>query len=256
MIDTIIEVNKYYHLEFQGLWESFTNDYYIAGASTPDTLTLIDPKISIYKTYFEDLGLGNNDYERYISPSTNVLIVNKVTSKNPISKDEELVYIPITLLNLPKCYTYLDAFKLNITIHSGVKHFDKLVDRKNFIKKTLVDIKDTVNKMDDYIGESISVDCEETDTITTRAILDDIESTRKYLKENVNKSRIQKQLILEASERNLYESTARMNEEKERYTAIANELLTKINNINAIKESNEYESAALNGVKTIMIRME
>ena len=251
-----VEVGKYYHFEFQGAWADLTGDYYITGYTAPDIITLIDATINLFKIYFEDYGMGNDKYEAYIDSSTKIIIANKVTSKNPIERNEDdFVYLPASLINFSKSYLYLDAVKLNLTVHSGVKHFDSLTDKNKFIKKTLVDIKDSFDKMDDYSGEMISVDYEEIETITTQEEIDDILSSRERAVNNRLKAKMQTQLTREASERNLYERLAETKTEKENYIGLANNLATKINEVEALRITNTNEAETLNGVKNNMIKM-
>lgn len=251
-----VEVGKYYHFEFQGAWSDFTGDYCVTGYTAPDTIALIDATVNLLKTYFEDYGMGNDKYETYINSSTKIIIANKVTSKNPIEKDEsDFVYLPASLINFAKSSVYLDAVKLNITVHSGVKHFDNLTDKKDFIKKTLVNIKDSFDKMDDYSGEMISVDYEEVETITTQEEIDKILSSRERAVNNRLKAKMQTQLTREASERNLYEKLAETKVEKEKYMELSNSLATKINEVESLRVTNTNEADTLNGVKNNMIKM-
>lgn len=251
-----IEVGKYYHFEFQGAWSDFTGDYCVTGYTALDTITLIDATVNLFKIYFEDYGMGNDKYETYINSSTKIIIANKVTSKNPIKKDEsDFVYLPASLINFSKSHLYLDAVKLNLTVHSGVKYFENVTDKNKFIKKTLVDFKDTVDKMDDYSGEMISVDYEEIETITTQSEIDKIMATRERAVNNRLKAKMQTQLTREASERNLYERLDETKVEKEKYMELSSNLASKINEVESLRITNEYEAKTLNGVKDNMIKM-
>ena len=256
MTSAEIEVGKYYHFEFQGTWSEFSGDYTVTGYTTPDTISLIDATVSLFKIYFENLGMDRDKYNAYINSSSKVIIANKVTSKNPISVDEnEFVYLPVPIINFQKSYLYLNAVKLNLTVHSGIKYFEKETERSEFIKKTLIDIKDTIDKMDDYSGEMISVDCEEIDTITTQSDIDRITSARKLLVNNRLISKMQQQIVLEASERNMYERLEETKVEKEHYETLSTNLSSKINEVEALRVTNTAEAETLNKVKENMIKM-
>jgi hypothetical protein len=66
---------------------------------------------------------------------------------------------------------------------------------------------------------------------------------------------MQTQLTREASERNLYERLAETKTEKENYIGLANNLATKINEVEALRITNTNEAETLNGVKNNMIKM-
>lgn len=256
MNSSSVEVGKHYHIVFNGVWNTdFTGDYVVIGYAAPDTVTLIDKSTSIFKIYFNDLGLTREKYDLYIKSSSIVYIANKITSKSPIEvNDKEQVYLPAPLIDFAKSYEFLQGTKFDFTIHTGSKYFENILDKQAFESKTKSDVKDAIERMDDYSGENISVEISDSEVLTTKEEQDVISEARTRAMNNRNASRQQYQTNIEAAERNLFEMMNETKIEKDKYTTLATTLKNKINEVEALRVSNLSESTILNNVKKIMIQ--
>lgn len=251
-----VELNKSYNIKFLGSWSQFDGDYTFIGYSDPATVKILEPTADIFKTFFEDLGLDQSSYDMYVKPTTLVYIAYKLTSRDPVETDEETkFYIPSSLIDFSSSYGFVVGNRLSISVTSGVKVFNSSVDLDKFLTKTTNEIKSTIEKLDDYAGETISVSMRTSEALTTQSEVDLITKTREANVINKNKARQQYQLNIEASERNLYEKLQETQKSKERYDRLAIELSNKINQTEAMRVSNETEANTLNSVKNIMISM-
>lgn len=255
---SLIKVNYNYKFYFNEPWTELDGDYHVAGYASLDTLSQLDPSYNMYNTLFAQFGKTLDDFAIYVNKSTIIYVLLPIHAKDPVEIEEDMkeaIYVPSSIVNTGRTFKYEDGERVEFNFVSGPRLFTSTVERNSYVNKTKIKVKETIEKMEEFKGDDLSISVDFHDVLTTKEILSVQEQKKEVYSKNKDLAVFQKKINDEAAERSLYERIKEAQESKSYYEQVAKELNEKIMQAQTIQIENSNESVKLNSIKSNMIAM-
>jgi hypothetical protein len=248
-----LTVSSYYHITLEKAWNADTYDVQIVGSGSRSTISELDASVDIKKTFFTDYNIGVTKYLLLITDSTIIYIVKPIKSYDPTEVDDDTkYYIPASIIDYTNSYQYIEAKKYNFEVKTDVRKLDSVLDEDTFIDSSESSIRKAVLNISDFAADTVSVDYDSTDVLTTQSVLDVMTANRDKLvtyRENADK---QYRDNLEAKELNLYTKTQQVITAETEYETAKTSIISQVASVNSMQAANQEENEVLLKVKTIM----
>ena len=251
-----LKVQSYYHIKLANPWLDKEYNVRITGIANINTLTELDPTANIKKEFFNNYNIPISKYLLLITNSTLIYVCQSIKEYDPVVIDEDnKVFIPETLIDYSETFEYIEAKRYDFDVSTGVKSFNSILDENDFLESATELIRKSVNNIDHFVADSLSVRVHTTDVLTTQDKLDDIETERSRIVDNKNMALKQNKDNIEAKERNLYRKTKEAERSYKKYEDAREQIVSQMNSINALQALNEQENFNLTKIKNNMIEI-
>jgi hypothetical protein len=252
-----LEINKPYHVELQYQWGK-KYDVFVCGMISQTSLQEISPNTDLKKEYFDDYSISISNYLRLMPPSVIIYICRPITSHEPYEIDEEddsRIFIPESLINFVKTYSYLIAKKYTFEVTTGIKEYKNILVENAFFNDIRVRIGESFRNIDDFMADTISTDIKSIDVLVTRNYLDKMKKEQEYLINRYRNALREGQKDYENRQRSLYEQLVRSKMSEENYEKEKNRFIKLSNESENRKLENDHINNVLMRVKSVMVEM-
>ena len=153
---TVLEKDKYYKINFIN---KFVNKgpytVRIVGSTNKNNIHTFNESFELRDTFFDEVGFGT--YLSFVDEYTEILICKVVKSYEPIELDDELIFIPQSIINYDTTVEFLIARRYNLKLESFIRKFDDNAEELEFNKNLESIINKAINTTNELPNDVLHV---------------------------------------------------------------------------------------------------
>lgn len=173
-----IELSKVYGLKLLNLYGGTKYNCIVIGSTNIDNVANNENDYNIYDTFFKPVGLGLTSYYTAIQSSTTIYICKKVDSMEPLTINDEKIFIPETLIDKGNSVEYVECTNFNFNIYPIIRRFTGENEREAYITEISTKLKTLLKRLIDFSQLTNDIDVSYSQIYMVKDDIDKLETDR------------------------------------------------------------------------------
>ena len=175
---TDIQYSKLYKLKLSDLYGGTEYKCTVIGVTNIDNVMNNQDDYNIYETFFEPVGLGLTSYYTAIQKNTPIYICKTIESLEPLSINDEKIFIPKSILDLNNSNEYIECSNYNFNIYPIIKRFVSESERNEYIDTIKDKLKKVIGRLIDFTVLDSDIDVSFSSVYLTEEDISSLEEKR------------------------------------------------------------------------------
>ena len=213
----------------------------LTGKTTMDSSQYFSEDFNIPSKYLDEYGMSMRDFYEYFTDETEILIIHPLNSLNSLELSDEIIYVPISIIDYTKSEDLLITKSFSFNISGINRYFENDSSLMKYIQNSTIELRKFLNNSSNFNSNTLQINQTNVDLIKTRSeILKDEDIRNKSLSDIktaiINNNKLLENQIAEYTKKRLEyeEAYKKFNEDTADIENMKQEWVEKYNQIDEL----------------------